>query len=130
MQPSPSKPELYTLEPPANDASAAEPDEAPPGPRMVTLTLLDGTTVRLPAPGRAPSEPPAQAERMTARDLVAALLAKSQGVDVSHVLPDAGFEVLFASLLDVLLSKGLVGDWEFVDAFERAKRWHAKDDAS
>ena len=129
-EPSPSKPELYTLEPPANDASAAEPDEAPPGPRMVTLTLLDGTTVRLPAPGRDPSEPPAQEERMTARDLVAALLAKSQGVDVSHVLPDAGFEVLFASLLDVLLSKGLVGDWEFVDAFERAKRWHAKDDAS
>lgn len=113
-------PQLYTLEPPA-PAPGAE-----PGPRMVTLTLLDGTEVRLPAPGRDAAEPPAPQEQMTARDLVAALLAKSQGVDVSGVLPDAGFEVLFASLLDVLLRKGLVADWEFVEAFERAKRWHAE----
>ncbi|MEO0321774.1 MAG: hypothetical protein AAF447_02375 [Myxococcota bacterium] len=113
-------PQLYTLEPPAPGPGAA------PGPRMVTLTLLDGTEVRLPAPGRDAAEPPAPQEQMTARDLVAALLAKSQGVDVSGVLPDAGFEVLFASLLDVLLRKGLVADWEFVEAFERAKRWHAE----
>lgn len=120
-------------EPRATPSAAAPADVAPPadevpvpletkrkkraGPKMITLTLLDGTKVRLPAPG---SETTAEAEeRLTTRDLVAALVARTQGKDVSRVLPDANWEGMFAALLSVLMRKGLVADWEFVEEWSK-----------
>jgi len=86
-------------------------------PKMITLTLLDGTKVKLPAPG---SEPTDEAEgRLTTRDLLIALRARAQGRDVSKVLPDAHWETMFAALLTLLMRKGLVADWEFVEEWSK-----------
>ena len=109
-------------EPPAAKPSSLPPPKAG-GPRFRTLTLLDGTQVRLPASGdeQAP-EPEAPAERgLTTRDLIAALAARAAGEDVSDVLPDGAWEPLFAALLSVLMRKGLVADWEFVDEWNRLR---------
>jgi hypothetical protein len=88
---------------------------------MVTLTLLDGTKVNLPArsspPDRTAKETPAE---LTARDLIAALRAVSHGADASEILGEkARWEPLFAALLELLLKKHLIADWEFVEEFRR-----------
>jgi type IV pilus assembly protein PilB len=100
-------------------------------PRMVSLTLLDGTTISLPAKsqrgGRAEPEPepepPASEEGdtgLTARDLVTALRAVAQGADGSEVLGgDVRWESAFAALLSLLLKKHLIADWEFVDELKK-----------
>jgi type IV pilus assembly protein PilB len=91
----------------------------PPGRRMVALTLLDGTTIRLPAKGKGEGiadQSAAPEDNLTARDLVAALRAAAHGADASEVLgDDAKWERLFAALLSVLLKKHLISDWEFVE---------------
>lgn len=104
---------------------------APKGraPRMVSLTLLDGTTITLPP--RSPDAPAAQAvaapsdrvaRELTARDLVAALRAASEGADASEILGEAPrWEPIVAALLSLLLKKHLVADWEFVDEYRRYK---------
>jgi type IV pilus assembly protein PilB len=102
---------------------------APPrrrGRRMVTLTLLDGTQVNLPArtsrPPAAPKDgkPPEDGAQLTARDLVAALRAVSHGADASEILGDkARWEPLFAALLELLLKKHLIADWEFVAEYKK-----------
>ncbi len=123
---------------PTSDSPTIEAREvsmpAPPrrkGRRMVTLTLLDGTKVNLPArgsgpPGRnaAPRGPVRESEevagQLTARDLVAALRAVSHGADASEILGDkARWEPLFAALLELLLKKHLIADWEFVEEFRK-----------
>jgi hypothetical protein len=96
---------------------------------MVTLTLLDGTRVNLPArTSRPPAEkspkreapPDDGAGQLTARDLVAALRAVSHGADASEILGDkARWEPLFAALLELLLKKHLIADWEFVAEFKK-----------
>jgi type IV pilus assembly protein PilB len=94
------------------------------GGRMVTLTLLDGTTVRLPAPGSGGSETDEDDESrdsLTASDLIAALVGRAQGADVRDVLPDDKWELLFATLLTLLIRKGLIADWEFVEEWNRRK---------
>jgi len=89
--------------------------------KMVTLTLLDGTRVNLPAK----SSPPERGEKaapgeLTARDLVAALRAVSHGADATEILGDkVRWEPLFAALLELMLKKHLIADWEFVDEFKR-----------
>jgi type IV pilus assembly protein PilB len=87
------------------------------GPKMITLTLLDGSKVRLPAPA-SPESDEAE-EQLTTRDLLTALVARTQGKDVSRVLPDAHWESLFAALLSILMRKGLVADWEFVEEWKK-----------
>lgn len=110
----PPEPAPVAPEPDANEAAEE------PGVKMVTLTLLDGTTVRLPAPGskRRNAEPSTEGG-LTASDLVSALVARAQGADVSDVLPDQQWEVLFASLLTLLIRKGLLADWEFVEEWKK-----------
>jgi type IV pilus assembly protein PilB len=120
---------------PAGEARAAEPaseelplhprDEPPGNPppaaskgKFVTLTLLDGTTVRLPAPGSKGPVAPEQ-RGLTAHDLIAALQARGEGKNVGDVLPDASWETLFATLLSLLVRKGFVADWEFVDEYKK-----------
>lgn len=103
------------------------------GPRMVTLTLLDGTKVKLPAKSapkavqRLPSDPPAKdapsptaGEGLTARDLVAALRALSHGADATEILGEnVRWEALFSALLSLMLKKHLIADWEFVEEYKK-----------
>ncbi|GMV16827.1 MAG: hypothetical protein HS104_28230 [Polyangiaceae bacterium] len=94
--------------------------------KMVAVTLLDGTTINLPARRSrraiAADEPPAtddHGDHLTARDLVAALRAVSHGADASEILGDHAWEKMFAALLSVLLRKHLIADWEFVEEFKK-----------
>lgn len=99
-------------------------------PRMVTLTLLDGTKVNLPAKPtaakkRLPSDPPvkegpAGSEGLTARDLVAALRALSHGADATEILGEnVRWEALFSALLSLMLKKHIIADWEFVEEYKK-----------
>lgn len=110
-------------------AESRGPKPARGGAKMIALTLLDGTTIRLPAkpkagegeqeePGRVlPETPP---EQLTARDLIAALRAAAKGADASEVLGDnARWEAMFAAVLSVLLKKHLIADWEFVEELKK-----------
>ena len=96
------------------------------GPRMVALTLLDGTTLSLPArpsPVAAATKvdgtPPAGtavSPQLTARDLVSALRRRPRTrADASEVLGETQWQALFAALLSLLLKKNLIADWEFVE---------------
>ena len=105
--------------------------------RMVTLTLLDGTKVNLPAKAapvkkqRLPSDPPATeatesgpgrgaADGLTARDLVAALRALAHGADASEILGEnVRWEAMFSALLSLMLKKHLIADWEFVEEYKK-----------
>src|SRR6478735_2804826 len=127
---------LRPAEPPPrdDDAPQIEAHEIPlprrgKTPRMVTLTLLDGTKVNLPAKTapskpRLPSDPPATespaAEGLTARDLAAALRALSHGADASEILGEnVRWEALFSALLSLMLKKHLIADWEFVEEYRK-----------
>ncbi len=102
----------------------ATPEAERAAPRFVTLTLLDGTTVRLPSPTKKAAMPdtPPRADNLTASDLVNALLARGQGAQVDDILGEnANWELLFATLLQLLIRKGLVADWEFVEAWKKAR---------
>ncbi len=94
---------------------------APSRPRMLSLTLLDGTTVTLPQPSAHHEEASAE-HHLTSRDLIQALLLRAEGKDVSKVLGDAHWETLFAALLSLLLKKGVVADWEFVEQWNKVRR--------
>ena len=102
------------------------------GPRMVALTLLDGTTIQLPAAKKSPSRPDTTApdeapqdtqipDQLTARDLVSALRAVAHGADASEILGERGpsWEGMFATLLSLMLKKGLIADWEFIEEFRK-----------
>ncbi|MGA2450790.1 MAG: hypothetical protein ABTD50_19155 [Polyangiaceae bacterium] len=112
---------------PARDTSPARhAAEAarPLRPRMMSLTLLDGTTVALPAPPRRahPSRPNLEefSDQLTGRDLVSALRAVAHGADASEILGrEPRWEALFSALLSVLLRKGLIADWEFIEEFRK-----------
>lgn len=117
----------------APDVTAQEQEVAAPRKmraRMISLTLLDGTTIAVPAPKKRasksdadPSGPPGAAElsdQLTARDLVSALRAVAHGADASEILgSEPGWEGMFSALLSILLRKGLIADWEFVEEFRR-----------
>lgn len=105
------------------------PDPKGLAPRMVSLTLLDGTTLTLPpreaaasSTSAAATSPEQAARELTARDLVAALRAASEGADASEILGEAPrWEPIVAALLSLLLKKHLVADWEFVEEYRRYK---------
>lgn len=112
--------------PPEDAGPGAQPSMPPPertdAPVFRTLTLLDGTVVRLPGASSAKPAASPRARGLTTRDLIHALRARAAGEDVSDVLPDGAWEPLFATLLSVLLEKGLVADWEFVDEWKKQTR--------
>lgn len=102
----------------ARKAAPARAEEGEPRrrPRMVNLTLLDGTTISLPAKKK---EAP-HAEGLTARDFVSALRATANGADASDILGDqVRWEPVVAALLSILLRKGLIADWEFVEELRK-----------
>jgi type IV pilus assembly protein PilB len=130
--------------PPSDDSPEAAPDiqaeerELPApkrrGPRMFSLTLLDGTTISLPTPPKkrpsAPDAPavardetaaaPGLSDQLTARDLVSALRAVAHGVDASEILgTEPRWEAMFSTLLSILLRKGIIADWEFIEEFRK-----------
>jgi type IV pilus assembly protein PilB len=147
VKPGPPAPTLTGAAPPAPQTSVRpklpssgdSPEAAPeiearevsiPIPRrgglpMVALTMLDGTTIHLPArkQKKAADEEPAPvpgAELLTARDLIRALRAVAQGADASAILgEDTRWEPIFAALLSLLLKKGLIADWEFIDELRK-----------
>ena len=96
-------------------------------PRMISLTLLDGTSINIPAPPRRrPSKPDIEppvagvSDQLTARDLVSALRAVAHGADASEILgSEPRWEAMFAALLSIMLKKGIIADWEFVEEFRR-----------
>lgn len=94
-------------------------------PKMKSLTLLDGTRLSIPVRAELGGHGPEQG--MTAKDLVAALLARSQGIDVDDVLPEKDWESLFAALLSLLTKKGLIADWEFVEEWNAGQSTIFKD---
>lgn len=86
---------------------------------MITLTMLDGTEVRLPAAPGSSSNDDAGSE-LTARDLVEALRAHAGGQDVSQILgTQVDWQRMFAALLSLMLKKHLIMDWEFVRELKR-----------
>jgi hypothetical protein len=97
------------------------------GGKMITLTLLDGSKVNLPAReasarGMKRRSPRTSAEgsELTARDLIAALRAVSHGADATEILGDnVRWEALFSALLSLLLKKQLIADWEFVEEYKK-----------
>jgi type IV pilus assembly protein PilB len=100
---------------PRKDDDSA-PDAARRRPRAIALTLLDGTTIQLPAKRK---EKAAGGE-LTARDFVAALRATAHGADASEILGDTvRWEPVVAALLSILLRKGLIADWEFVEELRK-----------
>lgn len=90
---------------------------------MVSMTLLDGTTLQLPArrPGGGDSEVRETAHGdLTARDLVSALRAVAHGQDATEILGEkVPIEAICAALISLLLKKGLLADWEFVDELRK-----------
>ena len=88
--------------------------------KMVTLTLLDGTQITLPASKGKKRGDSAGPTGLTARDLVEALRAQGDGADASEVLgEEVNWERMFAALLSLLLKKHLIHDWEFVRELKR-----------
>jgi len=114
---------------PRRKAPPGRPATVKPGPRMLALTFLDGTTLQIPAqkrrdrPADEPTEPQAPGDheaQLTARDLVVALRAVARGAAApDEALGDARWETLFAALLSVLMKKQLIADWEFVEAWKK-----------
>lgn len=104
----------------ARDSAMPEPQKRRRGsPRMITLTMLDGTEVRLPA-ARSRSARADVTGELTARDLVEALRAEGGGKDLSEVLgSEVNWQKMFAALLSLMLKKHLILDWEFVRELKR-----------
>jgi type IV pilus assembly protein PilB len=96
-------------------------------PKMISLTLLDGTSISIPAPTRKPSKPDTEApppeefsDQLTARDLISALRAVAHGAEAGEILgAEPRWEAMFSALLSILLRKGLIADWEFVEEFRK-----------
>jgi len=123
----PPPPTTRSNPPPGAAAAAASGAEEPPVPRaedseprrmrarMLSLTLLDGTTIQVPAKKRSPAQ-----DGLTARDYVSALRAAAHGADATEVLGEkAQWEPVVAALLSILLRKGLIADWEFVEELRK-----------
>jgi type IV pilus assembly protein PilB len=107
--------------PPPREADSQSPSQPPRPrrtPRMVNLTLLDGTTISLPSKKKEKAS--RASEGLTARDFVTALRASASGADASEVLGDhVRWEPVVAALLSILLRKGLIADWEFVEELRK-----------
>ena len=83
--------------------------------KMLSLTLLDGTTISLPAKKNAGG-----ADGLTARDFVSALRATAHGADATEILGEKPqWEPVVAALLSILLRKGLIADWEFIEELRK-----------
>ncbi len=107
----------------ARETSMPSPRSRGPAPKTVTLTLLDGTQLNLPAAAHRGAGVTSAEPELTARDLVEALKAQADGADTSAVLgADVNWQRVCAALLSVLLRKHLIADWEFVHELRKASK--------
>ena len=92
------------------------------------LTLLDGTTIKLPTAAaavkkrdtRRRSSEPAPHNEITAADVVAALRAAAHGVDSTDVLGESlRWEKMMAAVLTLLLRKHLILERELLDELKK-----------
>jgi type IV pilus assembly protein PilB len=91
------------------------------------LTLLDGTTIKLPTAavkkrttGRRRSEPSPGEESFSAADLLAALRAASHGVDSADMLGETlRWEKVMAAVLTLLLRKHLILERELLEELKK-----------
>jgi type IV pilus assembly protein PilB len=85
--------------------------------RMLSLTLLDGTQIKLPTQKKKAAE---GESTLTARDIISALRATAHGADASEILGEqVKWEPIVAALLSILLRKGLIADWELVEEIRK-----------
>jgi type IV pilus assembly protein PilB len=134
----PEEPAPESALPPASDSPDAWPEveartlEIPRrkgGPRMVALTLLDGTTIQLPARKRRREGAerddhvgPQSLANMTTGDLIKALAAVAEGADAREIFGDkVPLEAIIAALLSLLLKKGAIADWEYVEELRKGR---------
>jgi type IV pilus assembly protein PilB len=94
--------------------------------KQVQLTLLDGTTIKLPSSqkkrGAVPTrnDPPSSEDGLTAADLLAALRAAAHGADAAEILGDnLRWEKMFAAILSLLLRKHLILEKELIDELKK-----------
>lgn len=125
--PRPSAPPPPADDPPDTEQPDTRQEEEPtsssrfgPAGRMIAMTLLDGTTVKLPARRRSEREMHAIPRAWTTGDLVVALRAVSEGKSVADAFgQEPRWELLFGALLTLLIRKGVIADWEFVDELRK-----------
>jgi type IV pilus assembly protein PilB len=91
--------------------------------RLLTLTLLDGTQVKVPTRDRnQPDSEEKLSDEISARDLVAALRAAAHGAESPEILGDnPQWQALFAALLSLLLKKHLINDREFIEEYKKGR---------
>jgi hypothetical protein len=93
--------------------------------KQVQLTLLDGTTIKLPSsqkkrPNAVRTDPPSSEDNLTAADLLAALRAAAHGVDATEILgANLRWEKMFAAILSLLLRKHLIMEKEIMDELKK-----------
>jgi type IV pilus assembly protein PilB len=86
---------------------------------MMSLTLLDGTTIGLP-PAAPAAKKSGLREGLTTRELVSALRAKAQGADAAEALGEAPqWESIVAALLSLMLRKGVIADRELIEELRK-----------
>jgi type IV pilus assembly protein PilB len=93
--------------------------------KQVQLTLLDGTTIKLPSSQKkrgaaSRADPPSSEDGLTAADLLAALRAAAHGADAAEILGDnLRWEKMFAAILSLLLRKHLILEKELIDELKK-----------
>jgi type IV pilus assembly protein PilB len=93
---------------------------------QVKLTLLDGTTIKLPSgkkrrvdPDAPPSSPSGEPD-LTSADLLAALRAAAHGADAAEVLgTNLRWEKMMAAVLSLLLRKHLILERELIEELKK-----------
>ncbi len=96
--------------------------ERPKRKRGLELTLLDGTTIKVPVNRKRRPEPPGEraAGEFTAADVLAALRAAAQGGDPGEVLGDKlRWEKMAAVILSLLLRKHLILEKELIEELRK-----------
>lgn len=117
--PSAAAPESVAAKPAARESRPEEGTARRRPGKMVALTFLDGTTINLPSRSNR-KEAFGPQEGLTARDFISALRASSHGADAAEVLGEKPqWEPVVAALLSILLRKGLIADWEFVEELRK-----------
>jgi len=134
--------EITAVPPPVEGASAAQPpseavaeDDAPAlevreieipkkRRRRAQMTLLDGTTIKMPSSTGGRSQPAdgelSSEQEVTAADMLAALRAAAHGADAAEILgTNIRWEKMMAALLSLLLRKHLILERELIEELRK-----------